>query len=106
MKLASTSAAIACGMLLGTLAFAAATVTVKQIDKAFDKTSISIKVGDTVDFTNADTVAHNIMSRSADPFNLGIMKVGETKSRKFDHAGTFEVVCALHPRMKLSVDVK
>lgn len=85
---------------------AASTVEVGQANKTFDKTTVSIAAGDTVSFVNNDTIAHNVMAQGADAFNLGVMKPGEKKSRKFDKAGTHEVKCALHPRMKMTVEVK
>jgi plastocyanin len=102
------AAALALGILAAASAavLAASTVQVGQSNKLFEKTSVSIAAGDSVEFVNNDTVAHNVMASGADAFNLGVMKPGEKKSRKFDHAGKHEVKCALHPRMKMTVEVK
>ena len=108
MKTTLHAAALALGVLAAASAgvFAASTVQVGQSSKLFEKTTVSLAVGDTIDFVNRDTVAHNVMAAGADAFNLGVMKPGETKSRKFDRAGKHEVKCALHPRMKMTVEVK
>jgi plastocyanin len=108
MQLVLRTAALASGVLIAASAavFAASTVQVGQSNKLFEKTTISIAAGDTIEFVNNDSVAHNVMESGADAFNLGVMKPGEKKSRKFDKAGNHEVKCALHPRMKMTVEVK
>ena len=88
------------------VALAAATVDVVERDKVFEKTSITIAAGDTLNFVNKDAVSHNVMSRGGDAFNLGLMRPGETKSRTFSVKGTQEITCALHPRMKMTIEVK
>jgi len=102
------AATLALGILAAASAgvLAASTVQVGQSNKLFDKTTVSIAAGDSIEFVNNDTVAHNVMATGADAFNLGVMKPGEKKSRKFDQAGKHEVKCALHPRMKMTVEVK
>jgi plastocyanin len=102
------TATLALGILAAASAavLAASTVQVGQRNRLFEKTTVSIAAGDSVEFLNNDTVAHNVMESGADAFNLGVMKPGEKKSRKFDRAGKHEVKCALHPRMKMTVEVK
>jgi len=84
----------------------AANFKVSQQSQAFSVSSLSLKVGDTVDFSNEDTVAHNIYSLSGEPFDLGMMKPAQSKSYTFKKAGTYEVECAIHPNMKMTVTVK
>ena len=63
--------------------------------------------GSTVDFTNDDTVRHNVNSPpgSADPFNLGIYGPGVKRSYKFDHLGEDPLLCSVHPDMSAFVIV-
>ncbi len=63
--------------------------------------------GSTVDFTNDDTVAHNVFSPpgSATPFNLGIYGTGVKKTQTFDHLGEVPLLCSIHPEMSAFVIV-
>ncbi len=80
---------------------------VTQKDKKFNQKALSVKVGDSINFKNEDTFAHNIFSLSdTKTFDLGSYPQGQAKSVVFDKAGTVEVECAIHPDMKLVVEVK
>jgi plastocyanin len=63
--------------------------------------------GSTVDFTNDDTVAHNVFSPpgSATPFNLGIYGTGVKKTETFNHLGEVPLLCIVHPEMSAFVIV-
>jgi plastocyanin len=63
--------------------------------------------GSTVDFTNDDTVAHNVFSPpgSATSFNLGIYGTGVKKTQTFDHLGEVPLLCSIHPEMSAFVIV-
>jgi plastocyanin len=63
--------------------------------------------GSTVDFTNDDTVAHNVFSPpgSATPFNLGIYDAGVKKTETFNHLGEVPLLCSVHPEMSAFVIV-
>jgi plastocyanin len=39
-------------------------------------------------------------------FDLGSYPQGQSKSVTFDKAGKVEVECAIHPQMKMTVEVK
>lgn len=79
-------------------------VVVTQKDKLFGPGKISIKTTDEVVFRNDDSVAHNVFSKDA-AFNLKIQPPGDKKSVHFDKPGTYEVRCAIHPKMVLKVTV-
>lgn len=84
----------------------AAEHVVEQKDKKFSSTSIKVKAGDTVKFRNSDSVAHNIFSLSdAKSFDLGTFTGGQSKDVAFDKAGKVEIECAIHPTMKMTVEV-
>ena len=85
---------------------AAGEVEVSQKGKAFAPGELKIKVGDTVVFHNDDEITHNIFSRSENAeFNLKMQPPGEDLRHTFDKPGTAVVRCAIHPKMKLVVQV-
>lgn len=80
---------------------------VEQKGKAFSSKAITIKVGDGVDFRNTDPFNHNVFSLSdAKSFDLGSYPQGQAKKVVFDKPGTVEVECAIHPEMKMNIEVK
>ena len=82
-------------------------VTVAQKGKAFSMPTLTIKVGDKVSFRNDDPFAHNVFSLSdAMQFDLGTSPQGQAKSVTFSKAGVYEIECAIHPEMKLTINVK
>jgi len=85
----------------------AAEFKVAQKNKAFSVPTLTIKVGDTVNFSNEDTVAHNIFTLS-DPeqFDLGTTTPSQSKPFTFKKPGTYDVECAIHTNMKMTITVK
>jgi len=73
----------------------------------FNQPSAVLKVGDVIRYRNEDDVTHNLMVIGADdmPQDQGLQPPGATVTHKFTVAGTFEVRCAIHPKMKMSVTV-
>jgi plastocyanin len=87
-------------------AWAAQEHVVTQKNKSFSVKKLSVKVGDTVKFANEDSFAHNVFSLSAaKSFDLGSFGNGNAKSVTFDKAGKIEVECAIHPDMRLDIEV-
>ncbi|APV51155.1 methylamine utilization protein [Betaproteobacteria bacterium GR16-43] len=85
----------------------AADFVVDQKGNQFAPRKLSVKVGDTVEFRNTDTTPHNVFSLSAPKtFDLGAFTKGQSKKVTFDKPGVVEVECAIHPEMKMSVEVK
>lgn len=79
---------------------------VAQKNKSFTEEKLTIKVGDTVNFPNQDPIHHNVFSLSeAKTFDLGSYEKGHSKSITFDQAGTIEVECAIHPSMRMIIEV-
>lgn len=101
----NTIAAVVAGLFAATTL--AAEFEVGQQNKAFSVPELKVKVGDTVNFKNNDTFAHNIFSLSdTKPFDLGSYQTGQTRKVVFDKPGTVEVECALHPGMKMTISVQ
>ena len=79
---------------------------VGQANKAFSVLVLKAKVGDTVTFKNDDGFAHNVFSLSeVQNFDLGSYKKGETRQLKLTTPGTIEVECAIHPEMRMTIEV-
>lgn len=84
----------------------AAETIVTQKDKRFSIAALKVKVGDTVTFRNDDPYFHNIFSLSdVQAFDLGSFPKGDSKKIMFTKEGKVEVECAIHPDMKLVIDV-
>jgi len=85
---------------------AAPKVVVFQKDKTFHPASIVLEVGDTVEIANDDSTVHNAYCQSGEfRYNSGPQQPGSASRVTFTAAGTYEVRCAIHPKMKLTVNV-
>jgi plastocyanin len=79
---------------------------VHQGGRMFSVESVTLAIGEPVVFLNDDTVPHNIMSVSTDnTFDLGSQKPGTATPVSFNVAGDVMVVCAIHPRMHMTIHV-
>jgi plastocyanin len=95
--------AIICGLSTGAFA---ATAVIHQQGRAFSMESATVKKGEALTFLNDDSVPHNIMSASkGNEFNLGSQAPGSSTDVTFKEAGDVAVICAIHPRMKMTVKV-
>jgi putative membrane protein len=65
---------------------------------AFMPKRISVKVGDSVTWTNKDPFAHTVTSRAAG-FDSKTMASGASWTYRATRAGEFPYVCTLHPTM-------
>jgi len=70
---------------------------------AFNPSAVTVKVGETVTWTNEDSAPHDVKS---DNFTSPLMAKGESFEYKFDTAGTYDYNCGIHPSMKGQVIVK
>jgi plastocyanin len=97
------SLAVLAGLSTGALA---ATQVIHQQGRAFSSESLTVKKGEAITFLNDDTVPHNVMSATkGNEFNLGSLPPGSSTDVVFKDAGDVQVICAIHPRMKMSVKV-
>lgn len=81
------------------------TNTVNMQGSAFNPSSIKIKKGDTVTWTNNDSIVHSIVADD-NSFGLGSMVSGKTSQHTFSDSGTFAYHCSIHPYMKGTVIVE
>ena len=84
----------------------AADRVVRQKNRVFSPETMLVTRHEPVVFLNDDTVPHNIMSSSAgNPFDLGSQAPGSATPVTFDVVGTVVVICAIHPRMHMTITV-
>jgi plastocyanin len=65
----------------------------------------TVKAGDTVTWTNQDSVHHTVTTDSGDGPKSADMNQGQTYSYAFKTAGTYKYHCEIHPSMHGTVTV-
>lgn len=81
------------------------TATVDQRKMAFSPFLTVIPVGGKVIFRNDDPFPHNIFSPDGEKFDLGTMPHGGARVHVFKTAGTYTLLCNIHPGMLAYIDV-
>jgi plastocyanin len=76
-------------------------LAMSQKNMVFAPHILPVLKGTTVDFTNDDTVAHNVFAPpgAAAQFNLGLYGPGVKKTVTFDTLGEVPLLCNVHPEM-------
>ena len=93
-------------LLFATAGMAAEPATVSQKGLSFTPAELSIAKGQSVEFVNDDTTAHNIMvTGDGVSFNGGLQPAGGHVKYTFTKSGTYAVSCGIHPKMKLAITV-
>ncbi len=85
------------------------TVEVKIQGFAFSEKEITINKGDSVKWTNFDSVRHNAVSTSApsgSDFSTQLLANGESASVVFNTPGVYEYKCGPHPYMTGKITVR
>jgi plastocyanin len=77
--------------------------TIKDFE--FAPATITIKVGDTVTWTNNGPSLHTVTADDGS-FDSGSLSAGKTFSHTFQTAGTFTYHCSIHPFMTATVIVQ
>jgi len=84
----------------------AAEHTIRQKGKVFSAAELAVKKGDTIVFLNDDNITHNVLSITAgNDFNLGAIGPGNSTPVTFTKAAVVDIICAIHPGMKMQVKV-
>jgi|WetSurMetagenome_2_1015567.scaffolds.fasta_scaffold00701_10 plastocyanin len=73
---------------------------------AFDPAELKIKAGDTVVWTNKDSVPHNLVSPTGSELISPTIPVGGTYSHTFNTAGEYAYSCEIHTGMKGKIIVE
>ena len=71
----------------------------------YSPSTIKVKKGGSVTWTNNDSVAHTATGDNNE-FDTGLLNKGESKTVNFTEAGTFAYHCTPHPYMKATVVVE
>ena len=79
------------------------TIVVKSF--MFSPTSINVKIGTRVTWTNKDDEPHTVASDEG-VFRSGALDTDESFSFKFDKPGTYHYTCTIHPRMIGTITVE
>ncbi len=77
-------------------------------DMAFSPSTVTVKKGTTVTWTNQDSVAHSVVSDTDSPnggLNSSTFAKGAQFSFNFTGAGTYKYHCGVHPSMTGTVVV-
>jgi plastocyanin len=85
----------------------AATIAVDQKNIAFSVSRLVVNRGDTVTFTNSDPTSHNLLITGGGlTIDSGLQRPGVAFKAPFMKSGTYQVTCAIHPKMTLTVVVQ
>jgi len=83
----------------------AQTAAVTIQNSAFSPTTLTVKVGTTVTWTNADLASHTVTSDSGSELSSGNIGNGQSYSHTFNTVGTFHYHCSIHTSMTATVVV-
>jgi len=97
--------ALGLGTLMG---LALPQASISQKGREFHPGSVSIKRGDTVRIVNddGDLLHHVYIDAAKFSFDSGDQEPGSKTDITFPIAGDYDVLCAIHPKMKLAVHVQ
>ena len=77
---------------------------VSIVDFAFEPAQLSVKVGDTVTWTNEGSAPHTVKWSDDEP-ESDQLGSGDTYERTFDAAGSYPYVCGIHSQMEGTITV-
>jgi len=87
--------------------WAADTIVVSQRDRKFTPDHLTLERGSIARIVNDDRVTHHVyVDAPGMSFDSGEQPIGTTVDLRFDRVGSYEVLCAIHPTMRLRVTVK
>lgn len=72
---------------------------------SYSPATLTVKVGDSVTWTNQDNVAHSATANDGS-FDTGLLDKGKSGTATFSKAGTYSYHCSLHPNMKATIIVQ
>jgi plastocyanin len=73
---------------------------------AFNPAEVTVGAGDTVTWTNNDSVGHDVTADEFSSGDPGGLAQGDTFEHTFEEAGSFDYVCTVHPGMEGTVVVE
>jgi plastocyanin len=108
IAVAASVASLALASRMAWAVLAPAQYHVSQKERAFSPGDLAIKRGETVQIVNddGDLLHHAYVDSKAFSFDSGDQEPGATVDITFSVSGTFTVLCGIHPKMKLRVQVE
>jgi plastocyanin len=92
---------------LGAVALGSEIHEIVQADRKFRTAAVTIARGDLVRFTNDDPYVHQIYVDAPNfQFESNLQPPAQVIDVRFPVAGTFQVMCHIHPTMHLTVTVQ
>ena len=82
------------------------TIEISIMDYSFNPGELTINVGDTVIWTNKDSVKHTVTSDSGDELGSELLLKDKSYSHTFNSKGEFGYHCTPHSYMKGKIVVK
>ncbi len=80
-------------------------LTIAMKDFKFDPKNATVKVGQTVTWTNEDSAPHNAVDEKGGAFKSELFNKGETYEFTAEKAGKIDYVCTIHPGMEGTLTV-
>jgi plastocyanin len=81
--------------------------TITIVKNTFKPVNMTVKVGSTVRWVNADDHPHNIEFKDkAFSTSTYLLGASQSFSQRFDHAGTYDYACLIHPSMQGTITVR
>jgi plastocyanin len=80
-------------------------VQVDMKDIKFVPGNVTVKVGQTVRWTNSDPVAHTVTATKGSDIDSGTVDPNQTYEAKFTKPGKVEYVCSIHPNQTGAITV-
>ncbi len=80
--------------------------TINIVKNTFRPANMTVKVGSTVRWVNADDHPHNIEFKDkAFSTSTYLLGASQSFSQRFDRAGTYDYACLIHPSMQGTITV-
>lgn len=105
MLFAAVLVALAVGLVPAAASTTAKTTAVSITKQGFVPKAVTVNVGDSVKWTNADTANHQVTCQKC-PFTSPVLKPGNSFTHLFKTAGKFNIRDPLHSKDKGTVTVK
>ena len=79
--------------------------TVSIAEFLFGPQKISVRAGQSISWTNVDDSPHQVTVQGDTTLRTPVVLKGQSTSLQFDHAGSYDYICGLHPGMKGQIEV-
>lgn len=80
---------------------------ISQKKRKYAPTAITIKAGESLTVVNDDIFLHHAFVDAENmQYDSGSMEEGDQRTVAFNTPGEYQLLCAIHPKMKLAVTVE